>query len=115
MKLMISVGRGEKCMRLWNLMTGKKAGVLNFDRELLQSVKENKRSTGEGRGIIWDKAGEEFAIAFEWGVAVFGIVGFTSSHISTESPLTLRTGLNAQMQSHSIPDNQSAESAICRF
>jgi protein MAK11 len=24
-KLMLSVGRGEKCMRLWNLMTGKKA------------------------------------------------------------------------------------------
>ncbi|EED15260.1 60S ribosome biogenesis protein Mak11, putative [Talaromyces stipitatus ATCC 10500] len=73
MKLMISVGRGERCMRLWNLMTGKKAGVLNFDKELLQSVKENKRSTGEGRGIVWDTAGEEFAIAFEWGVAIFGI------------------------------------------
>ncbi|EEA22799.1 Protein mak11 [Talaromyces marneffei ATCC 18224] len=73
MKLMISVGRGERCMRLWNLMTGKKAGVLNFDRELLQSVKENKRSTGEGRAIVWDNAGEEFTIAFEWGVVVFGV------------------------------------------
>ncbi|GAB1217678.1 hypothetical protein ATERTT37_006919 [Aspergillus terreus] len=26
MKLMLSVGKGEKCMRLWNLVTGKKAG-----------------------------------------------------------------------------------------
>lgn len=74
MKLMISVGRGERCMRLWNLMTGKKAGVLNFDKDLLQSVKENKRSTGEGRAIVWDSAGEEFAIAFEWGVVIFGTV-----------------------------------------
>jgi protein MAK11 len=64
-------------------MTGKKAGVLNFDKELLQSVKENKRSTGEGRRIVWDNSGEEFAIAFEWGVVVFGIVSFTSSHVTT--------------------------------
>lgn len=90
MKLMISVGRGERCMRLWNLMTGKKAGVLNFDRELLQSVKENKRSTGEGRAIVWDNAGEEFTIAFEWGVVVFGVVCFTSSHVGTDLELTLR-------------------------
>lgn len=74
MKLMLSVGKGEKCMRLWNLVTGKKAGVLNFSRELLQSVKEGKWSSGEGRRIAWNPAGEEFAVAFEWGVVVFGIV-----------------------------------------
>lgn len=81
MKLMLSIGRGEKCMRLWNLMTGKKAGVLNFNRELLQSVKEGKWSSGEGRTVEWNSKGEEFAIAFEWGVAVFGIVSlFLSIH-----------------------------------
>ncbi|KAJ5232349.1 hypothetical protein N7468_005305 [Penicillium chermesinum] len=73
MKLMLSVGKGEKCMRLWNLVTGKKAGVLNFDRELLTSVNENKWSSGEGRRIAWNAAGEEFAVAFEWGAVVFGI------------------------------------------
>jgi len=72
MKLMLSVGRGEKCMRLWNLVTGKKAGVLNFRRDLLQSVGEGKWSLGEGRHIIWDSQGEEFAVAFERGVIVFG-------------------------------------------
>lgn len=76
MKLMLSVGKGERCMRLWNLVTGKKAGVLNFNRELLQSVKESKWSTGEGRRIAWNPAGEEFAVSFEWGVVVFGIVSF---------------------------------------
>ena len=75
MKLMLSVGKGEKCMRLWNLVTGKKAGVLNFNRELLQSVREGKWSSGEGRRIAWNSAGEEFAVSFEWGVVVFGIVG----------------------------------------
>lgn len=73
MKLMLSVGKGEKCMRLWNLVTGKKAGVLSFGREILQSVKEGKWSTGEGRKIVWNSKGEEFAVAFEWGAVVFGI------------------------------------------
>lgn len=74
MKVMLSVGRGEKCMRLWNLVTGKKAGVLNFSRDLLQSVREGKWSSGEGRRIAWNNAGEEFAVAFEWGAVVFGVV-----------------------------------------
>lgn len=72
MKLMVSVGRGERCMRLWNLVTGKKAGVLNFDREILQTVKEGKYSHGEGRRIKWNQDGTEFAIAFERGMVVFG-------------------------------------------
>jgi len=72
MKLMVSVGRGEKCMRLWNLVTGKKAGVLNFDRKILQAVKESKHSHGEGRKIVWNKDGTEFAVSFERGVVVFG-------------------------------------------
>jgi len=72
MKVMVSVGKGEKCMRLWNLITGKKAGVLNFGREVLQSVKEGKYSHGEGRRIEWNPEGDEFAVAFERGVVVFG-------------------------------------------
>jgi protein MAK11 len=73
MKLMVSVGKGEKCMRLWNLVTGKKAGVLNFSRDMLASVGEGRFQSGEGRRVIWDKEGEEFAVAFERGIIVFGI------------------------------------------
>ncbi|KAL4944905.1 hypothetical protein BDV06DRAFT_186091 [Aspergillus oleicola] len=73
MKLMLSVGKGERCMRLWNLVTGKKAGVLNFNKDILQSVKEGRWSTGEGRKIAWNTKGEEFAVAFEWGAVLFGI------------------------------------------
>lgn len=40
--LMLSVSKGEKSMRLWNLVTGKKAGVLNFSREMLMEVGEGK-------------------------------------------------------------------------
>ncbi|KAJ8606478.1 hypothetical protein MRB53_040937 [Persea americana] len=72
MKLMVSVGRGERAMRLWNLVTGKKAGVLNFDREILQAVKESKFSHGEGRRILWNKDGSQFVIVFERGAVVFG-------------------------------------------
>ncbi|KAF1845680.1 60S ribosome biogenesis protein Mak11 [Cucurbitaria berberidis CBS 394.84] len=73
MKLMVSVGKGEKCMRLWNLVTGKKAGVLNFGREILTAVGEGRFGSGEGRQVIWDTEGEEFAVGFERGVVVFNI------------------------------------------
>ncbi|KAI4659709.1 uncharacterized protein J4E79_006245 [Alternaria viburni] len=73
MKLMLSVGKGEKCMRLWNLVTGKKAGVLNFDRNILTAVGEGRFASGEGRRVIWDKEGEEFAVGFERGIVVFNI------------------------------------------
>ena len=74
-KLMISVGKGEKCMRLWNLVTGKKAGVLNFDRSMLGEVGEGRFSSGEGRKVAWGNtdAGEEFCVSFERGLLVFGM------------------------------------------
>ncbi len=76
LKLMLSVGKGEKCMRLWNLVTGKKAGVLQFQRDLLMQCLEGRHSSGEGRKVVWGErkdGAQEFAVAFEWGVAVFGM------------------------------------------
>ncbi|KAM7223642.1 WD40-repeat-containing domain protein [Rhypophila decipiens] len=79
-KIMISVGKGERCMRLWNLETGKKSRVLNFDKEILIEIGEGRHSTGEARKIVWgasrDKDGEEedeFAVGFERDVLVFGM------------------------------------------
>lgn len=74
LKLMVSVGKGEKCMRLWNLVTGKKAGVLNFERRLLQDIGEGRWSCGEGRKVEWNSLGEEFVVCFEKGAVVFGMV-----------------------------------------
>lgn len=76
MKLMVSVGKGERCMRLWNLVTGKKAGVLNFERELLRDVGEGRWGSGEGRKVEWNSLGEEFVVGFEKGAVVFGTVWF---------------------------------------
>ncbi len=75
LKLMISVGKGEKCMRLWNLVTGKKAGVLNFGREMLSEIGEGRFGSGEGRKVAWGstEAGEEFSVGFERGILVFGM------------------------------------------
>jgi protein MAK11 len=73
MKLMLSVSKGEKSMRLWNLVTGKKAGVLTFSRDVLTSVGEGRFGTGEGRKVIWDAEGDEFVVAFERGAIVYGI------------------------------------------
>lgn len=78
MKLMLSVSKGEKCMRLWNLVTGKKAGVLNFEKPLLQAVGEGRWGRGEGLHVDWDTLGEEFVVGFEKGAVVFGLVGAPS-------------------------------------
>lgn len=75
MKLMISVSKGERSMRLWNLMTGKKAGVLNFERGLLAEVGEGRHSLGEGRRVIWGNVdgADEFAVGFDRDIVVFGM------------------------------------------
>ncbi|ROW12373.1 hypothetical protein VMCG_00360 [Cytospora schulzeri] len=76
MKVMISVSKGERCMRLWNLVTGKKAGVLEFGRDVLQEIGEGKRSTGEGRKVVWgsnDETGDEFGVGFDRDIIVFGM------------------------------------------
>ncbi|KAI1110255.1 WD repeat domain-containing protein [Nemania sp. NC0429] len=75
MKLMISVSKGERCMRLWNLMTAKKAGVLNFSRDILQEAGEGKHSPGEGRKVVWGATedGDEFCVGFDRDLVVFGM------------------------------------------
>ncbi|RKF60642.1 Protein MAK11 [Erysiphe neolycopersici] len=75
MKIMISVGKGERCMRLWNLVTGKKAGVLNFDASQLSQLGDDKYSSGEGRKVAWGstEAGDEFCVGFERGLLVYGM------------------------------------------
>lgn len=78
LKLMVSVGKGEKCMRLWNLVTGKKAGVLSFEKGLLQGIGEGRWSSGDGRKVKWNTIGEEFVVGFERGAAVFGMVHMQS-------------------------------------
>ncbi|KAI9718334.1 MAG: hypothetical protein M1828_006736 [Chrysothrix sp. TS-e1954] len=76
-RLAISVRQGERCMRLWNLVTGAKAGVLDFDRRTLAKLNGGKKDLGwregEGRKIVWRDDGQQFAIAFERGVLLFGL------------------------------------------
>lgn len=88
-KLMLTVSRGEKSMRLWNLMTGKKAGVLNFERDLLAQAGEGKYSSGEGRRLLWDEAGESYVVAFERGAALFGIDSKPKAVIKPTQPTKL--------------------------
>lgn len=75
-KIMITVSKGERCMRLWNLETGKKSRALNFPREALAEVGEGRHSTGEARRIVWGSSAggeDEFAVAFDRDVLVFGM------------------------------------------
>lgn len=76
MKVMISVSKGERCMRLWNLVTGKKAGVLDFGRDVVREIGEPRHATGEGRRVVWgssESEGDEFAVGFDRDVLVFGM------------------------------------------
>ncbi|OAA38602.1 WD40/YVTN repeat-like-containing domain protein [Metarhizium rileyi] len=85
MKLMISVSKSEKCMRLWNLVTGKKAGVLSFSKEMLQEIGEGRHSTGEGRKVAWGNVdgADEFAVGFDRDVVVFGMDSVPKCRVMT--------------------------------
>ncbi|KAK4447034.1 WD40-repeat-containing domain protein [Podospora aff. communis PSN243] len=74
-KIMLSVSKGEHCMRLWNLETGKKARVLNFEKSALVEIGEGRHCTGEARRIVWGSADgeDEFAVGFERDVLVYGM------------------------------------------
>lgn len=52
---------------MWNLMTGRKAGVLMFGRDDIP-VQFGR----EGIKVEWSADGSEYAVAFERGVVVFG-------------------------------------------
>ena len=77
MKLMMSVSKGERRVRPWNLMTGKKAKALSYESELLQQIGESRHASGEGKKLIWGKVeGEdEFAVGFDRDVVVFEMAG----------------------------------------
>lgn len=66
-KILLSVSKGERGVRMWNLMTGRKAGVLMFGRGDIP-VQFGR----EGIKVEWSADGNEYAVAFERGVVVFG-------------------------------------------
>ncbi|KAL8808339.1 MAG: hypothetical protein Q9182_000159 [Xanthomendoza sp. 2 TL-2023] len=86
LKLMLSVSKGERCMRLWNLVTGKKAGVLNFEKALLQAVGQGRWGKGEGFKVEWNSHGEEFVVGFENGAVVYGLDSKPRGVIITSPP-----------------------------
>lgn len=112
MKLMLSVGKGERCMRLWNLVTGKKAGVLNFDKDLLQQAGEGKYSSGEGQKIVWTESGERFVAVFERGAVLFGMVS-SSIHLKTEHTLTLLCRTRSQLRSSDLRRRPRCTKYMC--
>ncbi|KAF8467646.1 WD40-repeat-containing domain protein [Kalaharituber pfeilii] len=74
-KILLSVSKGERALRMWNLMTGRKAGVLGFTKDVMGQLLGNRIGgvTGEGQRVRWSPSGDEFAVAFERGVVIFGM------------------------------------------
>ncbi|KXJ97438.1 WD40-repeat-containing domain protein [Microdochium bolleyi] len=112
-KLMISLSKGEKCMRLWNLTTGKKGGVLNFPRDMLQEVGEGRHSSGEGRAITWSPAGDEFCVSFDRNVLVFPLAPGDDGGIQPKCKIMAdsRTKVHAISYVASSGGNASTEGA----
>ena len=80
-KILLSVGAGERAVRMWNLMTGRKAGVLAFDRETVP------QSFGTDPTLVeWAAAGESYAVAFERGVLILGMDSTPRVRIRTSPP-----------------------------
>lgn len=77
MMLMMSVSKGERKVRPWNLMTGRRAKALNYERELTQQVGEGRHSSGEGKKLVWGNVDgeDEFAVGFDRDVIVFSTEG----------------------------------------
>ncbi|KAF3176633.1 hypothetical protein TWF788_007899 [Orbilia oligospora] len=70
-KLALSVSRDEKTVRMWNLMTGRKAGILVFPKSIPRLV---TGVSGEGLKVVWRPGGKEgYAVMFERGVVLFGV------------------------------------------
>lgn len=110
MKVMVTVGKGERCMRLWNLVTGKKAGVLNFDKSLLQAAGEGRYSSGEGRKLVWGEDGEEYVVGFERGAVVYGMVSGTGQ-MQKEVGTNTMAGLDAESHHSTFSGNQAPPDA----
>lgn len=115
-KVMLSVSKGERCMRLCNLVTGKKAGVLKFDKKTLQAVGESKSSTGEARKLAWNDTGEEFVVGFERGAVVYKIVRRSNSWKCLETELTriLVAGLPTKVLDIIFTSIKATSDAICK-
>ncbi|KAK5134307.1 hypothetical protein LTR08_006736 [Meristemomyces frigidus] len=114
-KLMLSVGRGERSLRLWNLMTGKKAGVLNFDRSLLTQAGEGKFGSGEGRRVLWNAAGDAYVVGFERGAAVFGLDSKPKAVIRPSPPTKLHQSRVLKLGSHEVFATSTEDGRILFF
>ncbi|KAK6532015.1 hypothetical protein TWF694_003178 [Orbilia ellipsospora] len=101
-KLALSVSKDERAVRMWNLMTGRKAGVLVFPKTIPRLI---TGVNGEGVKVNWRPEGKEgYAVMFERGVVLFGVDSTVKGKIST-TPVSklhqikfLETEIDSEMQ-----------------
>ncbi|PFH58162.1 hypothetical protein XA68_14085 [Ophiocordyceps unilateralis] len=115
MKLMISVSKAERCMRLWNLVTGKKAGVLNFGKAMLQEIGEGRHSTGEGRKVVWGSAdgADEFAVGFDRDIVVFGMDSVPKCRVMATATTTAAARTKLHQFTYVTVDEAAELSLLC--
>ncbi|KAG9253894.1 WD40-repeat-containing domain protein [Emericellopsis atlantica] len=116
MKLMMSVSKGERKVRPWNLMTGKRAKALNYERELLQQIGEGKYTSGEGKRVAWGHVDgdDEFAVGFDRDVVVFRMAGEPKCRIlsSTRTKIHQVRYISISAEGASEADADSSEHSL---
>ena len=93
-KIALTVTRGERAVRLWNLMTGRKAGVMSFGKDDIPRSM-TLGGTGEGVRVRWRtsaegtegaKKEEGYAVCFDRGIVIFGMDARPVYHIAPSPP-----------------------------
>ncbi|KAK6343882.1 hypothetical protein TWF696_007536 [Orbilia brochopaga] len=81
-KLALSVSRNERAVRMWNLMTGRKAGVLSFPKTIPRLI---TGMGGDGVKVAW-RPGKDagYAVLFERGVVLFGADSIVQGTITAQ-------------------------------
>ncbi|KAF3901451.1 hypothetical protein ABW21_db0205269 [Orbilia brochopaga] len=81
-KLALSVSRNERAVRMWNLMTGRKAGVLSFPKTIPRLI---AGMGGDGVKVAWRPGKDSgYAVLFERGVVLFGADSVVQATITTQ-------------------------------
>ena len=80
-KIALSVG-SDNNVRLWNLVTGKKAAAHSL---IVKVPKGEKRQDCEGLKVMWNTSGEQYAILFDKHLRLYDMSAAVKHTFSTES------------------------------
>ncbi|KFH41794.1 hypothetical protein ACRE_074850 [Hapsidospora chrysogenum ATCC 11550] len=113
MMLMMSVSKGERKVRPWNLTTGRRAKALHYEKELMRQIGESRYSSGEGQKLVWGRVDgeDEFAVGFERDVVVFTTGGEPKCRVMMEAKTKIHCVTYFSLAEEGGNDDEEGEGA----